>query len=436
MRRFRRVVDATKSTVLTCLDLSHRDATDRETDRRYEEALAEWVNRPFDPFRELPVRVLLIRKPGPESHLIFSFDHSSLDGVRSLHFIDRVVKAYNGDAQPEPSTLHELRRRNGDELLGFARGQRAIQRGFYRRVFTSLLHRIFTSSLNPASRVFHERPAQRNAIAHLIGNIDLAELDGILSGAKSAGFGVNDVLLAACFRAIQKWNDLHHKATGKISIMVPVDVGPESFRGVVSNQLSYVSVSAGPQDRRDPLLLIRKVRKDLRSMIDGGVPFSIIYFLHFASHVPSPLFNAVARLVMSFPILVDTIMLTNMGMIWPEATREEQMGGSTITDISALNPVVAPMGQTITIHSNHGSLHVCLGYKTGLLSKEGAQRFLDMYLEEVRSLPSHVFQAVSSQAMSSGSEEDTLGERSLTPAPRCSAAEEVPLGAQYGDARA
>jgi hypothetical protein len=129
-------------------------------------------------------------------------------------------------------------------------------------------------------------------------------------------------------------------------------------------------------------------------------------------------------------------MLTNMGMIWPEATREEQMGGSTITDISALNPVVAPMGQTITIHSNHGSLHVCLGYKTGLLSKEGAQRFLDMYLEEVRSLPSHVFQAPSSQSVSSGSEEDRLAERSAIPAPRRTAGEEVPLGAQHGDTRA
>jgi hypothetical protein len=104
---------------------------------------------------------------------------------------------------------------------------------------------------------------------------------------------------------------------------------------------------------------------------------------------------------MSGPILVDTIMLTNIGIIWPEAAREEHMGSSRIKDITALNPAVTAMGQSITIHSNHGSLHVCLGYKTGLFSKEKAQQFLDMYLEEVRSLPGHVFQLQSSLTLNS-----------------------------------
>jgi hypothetical protein len=104
---------------------------------------------------------------------------------------------------------------------------------------------------------------------------------------------------------------------------------------------------------------------------------------------------------MSVPILVDTIMLTNIGLIWPEAAREEHMGGSRIKDITALNPAVTAMGQSITIHSNHGNLHVCLGYKTGLFSKEKAQQFLDMYLEEVRSLPGHVFQPQSSLTLNS-----------------------------------
>lgn len=131
-------------------------------------------------------------------------------------------------------------------------------------------------------------------------------------------------------------------------------------------------------------------------MIEGGVPFSVVYFLRLASYIPLPLLKAIARLLMSVPIQVDTIMLTNMGMIWTEAAGEEHMGGSRITDIAALNPVVTPLGQSITIHTNHGSLHVCLGYKTGLFSKEKAQLFLDMYLEEVRSLPGHVLQPQSS----------------------------------------
>jgi NRPS condensation-like uncharacterized protein len=388
MRRFRRVVDATGAILLTYLDLSDKSPADEETDLRYEEALTEWVNRPFDPFREFPVRVLLIKKASSESHLVFSFDHSSLDGIRSLRFIEEVVKIYNGGPQPEPSSLHELRRSNGDELLGFAGSQRATRKGFYRMVFTSLFHRFFVSSLNPPSRVFHDRSERRSSTAHLLGSVDLAELNGLLSSAKAAGFNINDVLLAACFRVIEKWNSLHRKATGRVSIMVPVNVGPESLRDVISNQLSYVSVSAKSQERSDPLALIRKTREDLRSMMASGIPFSVVYFLRLATYAPLPLLKALTRLLLVVPVQVDTIMLTNMGMIWPEAAREEQMGGSRITDIAALNPVVNPLGQTITVHTNHGSLHVCLGYKTGLFSKDKAQQFLDMYLDEVRSLPS------------------------------------------------
>ena len=53
--------------------------------------------------------------------------------------------------------------------------------------------------------------------------------------------------------------------------------------------------------------------------------------------------------------------------------------------------VVTPMGLSLGTHTNHGSLHVCLGYKTGLFSKEKAREFLDMYLEEVRNFPGETF---------------------------------------------
>ncbi|MBM3157046.1 MAG: DUF1298 domain-containing protein, partial [Chloroflexi bacterium] len=259
-----------------------------------------------------------------------------------------------------------------------------------------LFRRFVLRPFNPPSQVFHDKSEQRSLTAHVLGSINQAELNLIQSGAKAAGFTVNDILLAACFRVVQKWNNLHGKATGKVSIMVPVNLGPESFRDVISNQLSYVSLSASPQESSDPLVLLRKIRKDMRSMVENGAPFIMIYFLHFVSHLPSPLLKALARLLMSVPVEVDTIMLANLGLIWPEAEREEQMGGSRIKDIAALNPVINPMELGITVHTNHGSLHVCLGYKTGRFSKEKAQQFLDMYLEEVRSLSGHLFHLQSS----------------------------------------
>lgn len=394
MRPFRRIVDPAESNMVTYLDLSQSQVkeglTDSEIDLRFQETLTEWLNRPFDPFKEFPVRVLSVKRSSSESRLIFSFDHSSLDGVRSLRFIQEVVKIYSSGAHPEVSHLSDLRRTKGDELLGFAQRQRAITKNFYRKVFFSLFHRIFIRPLNPPSRIFHDKSQRGNVTAYLMGGIGQAELDQIRFGAKAAGFTVNDVLLSACFRTIDRWNSLHHKAARKITIMVPVNIGPESFQDVVSNQLSYVSVSTYPQERADPSVLIRRIKKDMRSMVKDGIPFSMVYFLHFVSYAPLPLLKMFAKLLMSVPIHVDTILLSNLGVIWPETGGEPQIGSSKITDVALMMPVVNPMGLSLGMHTNHGSLHICLGYKTGLFSQEKAQEFLDMYLGEVRRIPGNV----------------------------------------------
>jgi len=390
MRPFRRIENPAETSILTYLDLNQsqgkQDAAESDTHLRFREALDEWFNRPFDPFREFPVSVLFVRKSSSESHLIFSFDHSSLDGVRSLRFMEEVVKIYNGGAHPAVSSPSHLRRSKGDELLRFAGDQRAVTKSFYRKIFSSLLRRIFISPLNPPSRVFHDKSQRGSETAYLLGNINQAELNRIRLRAKAAGFTVNDVLLAACFRVIDKWNGLHHKAARKVTIMVPVNIGPESFKDVISNQLSYVSVSTQPRERADPSTLISKVSKDMRSMVKNGIPFSMVYFLHFVSYAPLPLLKVFAKFLMAVPIHVDTILLSNLGIIWPEAAGEPQMGDSKIKDITFMVPVVTPMGLSLGTHTNHGSLHICLGYKTGLFSRGKAQEFLDMYLEEVRSL--------------------------------------------------
>lgn len=128
----------------------------------------------------------------------------------------------------------------------------------------------------------------------------------------------------------------------------------------------------------------------MRSMAGSG-PFSMIYFLHYVSYAPLPLLKAFARFLISVPIHVDTILLSNLGVIRPEAGGEPQMGGAKVKDITFMVPVITPMGLSLGTHTNLGSLHVCLGYKTGLFSKEKAREFLDTYLEEVRRLPGETF---------------------------------------------
>ena len=63
-------------------------------------------------------------------------------------------------------------------------------------------------------------------------SIELSEID---AKSRVLGATVNDALLAACFKTIEKWNEMHGKSSGKISIMVPVDVGRRMSQHIVSN---------------------------------------------------------------------------------------------------------------------------------------------------------------------------------------------------------
>jgi hypothetical protein len=45
------------------------------------------------------------------------------------------------------------------------------------------------------------------------------------------------------------------------------------------------------------------------------------------------------------------------------------------------------MGLSVGTYTYNGRLHVCLGYRTGLFSREKAQSFLNLYLEEIRNYP-------------------------------------------------
>lgn len=358
-------------------------------DAGHDHYLFSWMNQPLDIQKEFPVRALLLRKNEGQSSLVFTFHHSAADGLRVLLFVRKVVESYNNEFSRNFESEGDIRvNRKGDELLEFAHSQRLKVKHYYRKMISNLFHRFVIAALPPPTRVFHDRSGKSRELRFCSKTMSPETLGQIQAKARSSGVELNDIFLAACCRAVGKWNSRHGKASNRIRIMVPVNISPKGFRYVVSNQASWFSLTTTAKDRADPPRLLRKVRADTIDATRNRVAFSLIYFFYFCSRFPLWVMKGMCHFLMITKTYVDTILLTNIGFVWPRLGSEERsvrnIGSARIVNVTGSAPVVTPMGLSIAAGIYDRNLNLSLTYRPALFSEEKAQMFLDLYADEIR----------------------------------------------------
>jgi len=260
-------------------------------------------------------------------------------------------------------------------------------RHFYLRMIANLAHRFLFAPLSPNARICRTSSRSSAEIHFCQGALNPHELRQIRSKSKTVGATVNDILLAAGFRTVEQWNGAHGKPSRKISIMMPVSIGNPMSSPVITNQVSFISVSTTQRERSDPEELLREVKQRTSHMLKNGIAFSIVYAVYFCCLFP-PVAKAVARFLLATRIYLDSILVTNLGLIWPAGTTQRErdnLGTAKITSVVSLAPVVSPMGISLCPGTYHDHLYVGLTYKTRQFSKAGARTFLNLYLHELRS---------------------------------------------------
>jgi hypothetical protein len=134
--------------------------------------------------------------------------------------------------------------------------------------------------------------------------------------------------------------------------------------------------------------LLKKVRADTTNAIKNGIAFSLIYFFYFCSRFPLFVVREMARFLMITRTYVDTIIITNLGFIWPKSGSEEaavtSIGNAKILNVTGSAPVVTPMGLSIAAGIYNRNLSLSLTYRPALFSEEKARMFLDLYVEEIK----------------------------------------------------
>jgi NRPS condensation-like uncharacterized protein len=360
-------------------------------DTNHESYLSSWMNQPLNIKKEFPVRVLLLRKRGRESLLVFTFHHSAADGLRALLFVRKVIESYNNEFPKNSEPEGDIRiNRKGDELLEFAHSQRSKVQHYYRKMIYSLFHRFVIAALPPPTRVFHDKSGHSKELGFCFRVIGPREFEQIQSKARSAGVELNHIFLAACYRAVEKWNSRHGKASNKIRIMAPVNISPKGFRYVVSNQASWLSLPTTPKDRADPAELLQRVRADTIDATRNRIAFSLVYFFYFCSRFPLWVMKGMCRFLMITRTYVDSILFTNVGFIWPKLGSEEpavrNIGNAKILNVTGSAPTVTPMGLGIASGTYDRNLNLSLSYRAALFSEEKARTFLDLYVDEIKNV--------------------------------------------------
>jgi len=255
-------------------------------------------------------------------------------------------------------------------------------------MISSLFHRFVIAALPPPTRVFHDKSGKSKELHFCFKIISPKEFEQIQAKARSAGVELNHIFLAACYQVVDRWNSMHGKASKKVRIMAPVNISPKGFRYVVSNQASWFSLPTTPKDRADPAKLLRKVRANTIDETMNRIAFSLVYFFYFCSRFPLFVMRGMCRFLIITRTYVDTILITNIGFIWPKLGSEEpavrNIGNTKILNVTGSAPVVTPMGLSIAAGIYNKNLNFSLTYRPALFSEEKAKMFLDLYVEEIK----------------------------------------------------
>jgi len=389
LRHYRQVHDDVVGEVLEVQDLAvlqaQRDLAQADTGTLYEQRIHEWINRPLDTRKSFPFRVLLLKKSPADYALVFTFHHSAIDGVRAARLVDDVISRYH-NKPPDASLLPQGVKRNGDELLQEARTERARTKRFYREMLAHLSYFVFINPLFHPARIFHDKSERLGEVRFCSAKIDPAGFQQLKAKSNSVGGTVNDILMAICFRSVDKWNRRHGKRTRKISFLVPIDIGSPDLNGIISNQISYISFSTSAKDRVDPASLLRKISAKRTYMLKErrGNTYSIVYFASVLRLLPLAVMKVFSKYVL-FPLYADTVICTNPGIVRINDCGEGPVehGSFKVVDFEAVPFVFSVMAMNICVATFNGSLGIYIAYATSHFSKDKAEEFLALCLDEL-----------------------------------------------------
>ncbi len=323
------------------------------------------------------LRVALARRPGGDLVLL-SVSHIVADGVGAVRLMQTITRAYLGQPDPlDPLPLAQAR----DLGTFLAPNDRSERKARQREVL-----RRFREALDAPSRIAVVGGTDRDDFGFVFRTLDLGETTTPGLVQRAPGTTVNGVLLAALHLTVQSWNSQHGVPTGRIGVMMPVNVRPaDRLWDVVSNLTSNVTVSTAPNDRVDLATATAAIAEQTYQIRRQDRAYGVHDLLEVIRKAPLPVKRAVPRLL---PLIgdrfVDTAMLSNLGRI-PEPPT---LGGSPDSGPPELwfsPPCDRSCSVAIGVATSGQRLSLVTRYRNDQFDADAAEEFTDLLIAQVGS---------------------------------------------------
>ena len=307
-----------------------------------------------------PLRIRLAHHRRGDA-VMLNVHHAAGDGIAALRLLRSISRAYAGIPDRTPSTSPEevripaphgrwarLRALGGELRHTLPRSVHLMPSGGQDRPGYGLHHRALDAAQTTALTA---RPDQRTT--------------------------VNDLLLAALHVTLDVWNSERGIAAGRLSVLMPVNLRPESGWYEVFGNFSFmVPVVTCPEDRDDPISVLNTIRHRTRRIKDERAPAAAARLLDVLQHLPPAVKQGITRLAASERV-IPTAILSNLGRLHGDLGFGSELRAD---EVWFSPPARMPMGLAIGAVTASARLHLAFRYRYPLFSPVQIADFAERYL--------------------------------------------------------
>jgi NRPS condensation-like uncharacterized protein len=341
-------------------------------------ALREWVAGWPIPLCDRAVRLVLAA--GPEHDVvILQTHHAAFDGISSLALFTAIGAAYRERAGGLPTSGPRAVPPLTTRPFGTTDPARARGAGCIPRALTRIAGRLPGAATRIAA---HSARPGRPGYGYVQRSLPVPRPAREGSGPFPT---VNDLLVAALIRTVDRWNTAHGRGGGRIRVSVPVsDRGHGKGWADPGNQTRLIRITACRRERADPGRLLAHVAAQTRAAKRRPTAgLDAMSRLLATGWAPAAVKGPTVRLAryLAAPLCTDTALLSNLGVI---SCPPCFSGGTEPLWFSG--PARMPPGLGVGAVTIAGQLHLCVHYRHALLDPDAAADFTALYCEALGEL--------------------------------------------------
>lgn len=338
--------------------------------------------RPFNIRREPGIRFIVIPESNQQWSIILQVHHSVCDGLSALDFLGDIWSLYHG-SQPTDFQTHS--RTNNIQTHLENDGNQNIK-GDHQHTNQTIAFATFRpssiTSLNNAKNIPHGRKPFQSF------TLPATTVKSLRKRASHSGATTNDIIVAASFLAIHKWNSRQGKAGKRIRITMPVNLRPPRERQPASNQIGYAFLDRLPSQLRDPPEVIKSIAEASRWIQHSGAAGMFLVVLGvFLKR------TWLLRLITQIPACFSTAVVSNLGNIQsrmrakvPKADGCDKPEGLIITNVSAVPPVRPGTALSMCITAYCGQLTVTTMTDSSQLTPSDSMELTNLLQSQIEHL--------------------------------------------------